>query len=80
MKLTILDGTALQGDTGANCSGTNLRDILWNYRTPTNPIPITTYNKDQEEPLESFQAIGTGIIKIIDNNQDIMHFTIISPD
>jgi hypothetical protein len=54
------------------------------------PIPITTYNKDQTETLDTFQAVGTGVIKIIDNDQDIMYFqalhtpmstgTIISPD
>jgi hypothetical protein len=88
--LNILDGTVLQGDSGANCSATNLKEIFWDYRTLTKPIPITTYNKDKTETLDKFQAIGTGIIKVIDNNQDIMHFialhtplssgTIISPD
>lgn len=90
IKLNILDGNALQGDTGANCSATNLKDILWDYRTLTKPIPITTYNKEGTESYDTFQAVGTGIIKVIDNNQDVMHFlalhtplstgTIISPD
>jgi hypothetical protein len=88
--LNILDGTALQGDLGANCSATNLKEILWDYRTLSKPIPITTYNKDKTQTLDSFQAIGTRIIKVMDNNQDILHFialhtplstgTIISPD
>jgi hypothetical protein len=88
--LNILDGTALQGDLGANCRATNLKEILWDYQTLSKPIPITTYNKDKTKTLDNFQAIGTGIIKVIDNNQDIMHFitlhtplstgTIISPD
>jgi hypothetical protein len=74
IKLNILDGTTLQGDSGANCSATKLKEILWDYRTLPKPIPITTYNKDKTETLDIFQAIGTGIIKVINNNQDIMHF------
>jgi hypothetical protein len=53
----------------------------------------THHNNVQQGPqeaFETFQAIGTGVIKIIDNNQDTMHFlalytplstgTIISPN
>jgi hypothetical protein len=90
VKPNILDGMALQCDSGANCSATNLKEIPWDYRTLIKPIPITTYNRDKTETLDTFQAIGIGIIKVIDNNQDIMHFmtlhtplstgTIIAPD
>jgi hypothetical protein len=71
--LNILDSTALQGDSGANFSATNLKEILWDYRALSKPIPITMCNKNKTETLDIFQAIGTEIIKVIDNNQD-MHF------
>jgi hypothetical protein len=78
----------LQGDTGANCGATNDASILWHYKTLITPIPITTYSDDQDE--SSCVAIGTGIIKIIANDNTTTNWlmlhtpqstgTILSPD
>ena len=78
----------LQGDTGANCGATNDATILWHYKRLIQPIPITTYSDDQEET--SCVAIGTGIVKIIANDNTTTNWlmlhtpkstgTILSPD
>jgi hypothetical protein len=60
----------LQGDTGANCGATNEASILWHYRLLTTPIPITTYSEDKTEEA-SCVAIGTGIIKIVANDNTV---------
>jgi hypothetical protein len=54
----------IQGDTGANCSATNDKSLLWDYKELEQPIPIITYN-DESEEKHSFEATGTGIIKMI---------------
>ena len=63
----------IQGDTGANCSATNLKHILWNYKHLEHPINIETYSDQQGE--NTCQAIGTGIIRIIADNDTTMHWT-----
>jgi hypothetical protein len=56
---------AIQGDTGANCSATNNISLLWNYQPLTKPIPIVTYQGQDNSTTNNFEAIGTGIIKMI---------------
>ena len=78
----------LQGDTGANCSATNRQDILWYYKPLRQPIPIETYNQTDTET--QCKAVGTGMIRMIDNNHNIIEWitlyipkstgTILSPD
>jgi hypothetical protein len=66
----------LQGDTGTNCGATNEASILWHYRLLTTPIPITTYSKDKTEEA-SCVAIGTGIIKIVANDNTVSEWTML---
>ena len=78
----------LQGDTGANCSATNRKDILWEYKLLKQPIPIETYNQTDKD--NQCTAIGTGTIRMIDDNNNIIEWstlyipkstgTILSPD
>ncbi len=56
-----------QGDMGANCGATNEASILWHYRLLKTPIPITAHSEDKSDEA-SCVAIGTGIIKIIVND------------
>jgi hypothetical protein len=66
----------LQGDTGANCGATNDVSILWYYKILSRPIPITTCsNESTDEP--SCVAIGTGILKIIANDNTITNWTML---
>jgi hypothetical protein len=77
----------LQGDTGANCGATNDNTLLWDYRRLLKPIPITTY--DGNEDSRCF-AIGVGTLKIVSNSNTTMPWmmlhtpsstgTILSPD
>jgi hypothetical protein len=65
-----------QGDTGANCGATNDASILWYYKLLKRPIPITTYSEDTtDEP--SCVAIGTGILKIIANDNTATNWTML---
>jgi hypothetical protein len=66
----------LQGDTGANCSATNDVLILWYYKILSRPIPITTYS-DESTDEPSCVAIGTGILKIIANDNIITNWTML---
>ena len=66
----------LQGDTGANCGATNEASILWHYRLLMTPIPITTYSEDKTEEA-SCVAIGTGIIKIVANDNTVSEWTML---
>jgi hypothetical protein len=66
----------LQGDTGANCGATHDASILWYYKLLKRPIPITTYSEEHhDEP--SCVAIGTGILKIIANDNTITNWTML---
>jgi hypothetical protein len=79
----------IQGDTGANCSATNNKNLLWNFKTLPKPIPIVTYQGTDNPTTDNFEATGTGIIKMIIDDT-IMEWlalytpnstgTIISPD
>ena len=66
----------LQGDTGANCGATNDVSILWYYKILSRPIPITTYS-DESTDEPSCVAIGTGILKIIANDNTITNWTML---
>ena len=77
----------LQGDTGANCGATNDLSLLWDYRTLLNPIPITTYDGNEDSRC---YAIGVGVLKLVSNSNTTMPWmmlhtpgstgTILSPD
>ena len=64
----------LQGDSGANMGATNDKSLLWNYRTFSQPIKVETYDKSTttDTPIE---APGMGIIKIIDDNGNVMDWS-----
>jgi hypothetical protein len=75
-RMKLISKDAIQGDTGANCSATNNRNILWDYKTLPSPIPIVTY---QDDHTERFEAIGTGIIKMIVNDNTLSWLTLYTP-
>lgn len=62
---------AIQGDTGANCTATNDRTILWQFQVLRQPIPIATYNADTANEQTCY-ATGMGIIKLISDDNSIL--------
>lgn len=60
-----------QGDTGANFSATNDKSILWDYKILPEPIPVITYDHGDTQEGHTCEAIGQGVIKIIDDNNSI---------
>jgi Reverse transcriptase (RNA-dependent DNA polymerase) len=85
---SIMIKHGLQGDTGANIGATNKRELIFDYQTLRQPIPITTYDDGHEE--DKCHAIGSGTIKMVDNKGNILSWimlytpsstgTILAPD
>jgi hypothetical protein len=71
---------AIQGDTGANCSATNNISLLWNYRPLNKPIPIVTYQGQDKRTVNNFEAVGTGIIKMIVDDTTVDWLTLYTPN
>jgi hypothetical protein len=71
---------AIPGDTGANCSATNNISLLWNYQPLSKPIPIVTYQGQDKRSVNSFEAVGTGIIKMIVDDTTINWLTLYTPN
>jgi hypothetical protein len=89
MQMQRFADDSIQGDTGANCSATNNKNLLWNYQPLTRPIPIVTYQGTDNTISNTFEAVGMGTIKMIveDMTMDWLALytpnstgTIISPD
>jgi hypothetical protein len=80
IRLHRLAKDAIQGDTGANCSATNNRTLLWDYKPLETPIPITTYQDQNNTMTTQFEAIGTGIIKMIVDDTTIDWLTLYTPN
>ena len=72
IKIRLLQKQAIQGDTGANCTATNLKHIIWDYKRLTNPIPITTYDNEAQDTEVHLTAEGIGTIKIVTNEQTVI--------
>lgn len=64
----------MQADTGANCTATNDRSILWNVRYLNTPIPIVTYDEKSNDDTACY-ATAIGTIKIITESNDILDIT-----
>ena len=73
IETRIVINNELQGDTGANTSATNRRDLLWNYTRLRQPIEITTYNKNDDP--ETCVAICQGKLRIIADDNTTMEWT-----
>jgi hypothetical protein len=71
---------ATQGDTGANCSATNNISLLWNYWPLNKPIPIVTYQGQDKCTVINFEAVGTGIIKMIVDDTTVNWLTLHTPN
>ena len=78
LKMRCISRDDLQGDTGANCSATNNRDLLWNCKALDKPIPIMTY-EDSSQTMTQFEAIGTGILKMIVEDTTLNWLTLYVP-
>ena len=72
IKIRLLQKQAIQGDTGANCTATNLKHIIWDYKRLVNPIPITTYDNEAQDTEVHLTAEGIGTIKIVTNEQTVI--------
>jgi hypothetical protein len=70
----------IQGDTGANCSATNNISLLWKYWPLTKPIPIVTYQGQDESTVHNFEPVGTGIIKMIVDDTTVNWLTLYTPN
>jgi hypothetical protein len=71
---------AIQGDTGANCSATNNISLLWDYWPLTKPTPIVTYQGQDKRTVNNFEAVGTGIIKMIVDDTTVNSLTLYTPN
>jgi hypothetical protein len=80
IRMHRLAKDAIQGDTGANCSATNNLALLWHYQPLKHPIPIITYQGKNKDTPHKFEAIGTGIIKMIVEDTTINWLTLYTPD
>jgi hypothetical protein len=80
-RMHLVTKDDIQGDTGANCSATNNRDILWNYKELETPIKIVTYQGDHENRIShNLEAIGTGLIKMVIKDTTLSWLTLYTPN
>lgn len=79
IRMHRLSKDAIQGDTGANCSATNDLNLLWDYRPLNKPIPIITYQGNDDNNSTNFEAVGTGVIKMIIDDKTINWLTLYTP-
>jgi hypothetical protein len=80
IRMQRLARDAIQGNSGANCSATNNRSLLWNYQSLEQPILIVTYQGKDKAIPNNFEAIGTGIIKMIVDDTTINWLTLYTPN
>ena len=66
----------LQGDSGANCTATDKKELLWEIKYFATPIQVKTFDGESNEEGEhrTIQAIGAGILKMVDDNNYIMDY------
>jgi hypothetical protein len=64
-----------QGDTGANCSATDMKEIIHNYEEFPFPQDVGVFSDD--ETGSTLQALGEGVIKIISDQGSIMEWTVL---
>jgi hypothetical protein len=64
-----------QGDTGANCSATDIKEIIHNYEEFAIPQDVGVFSND--ETGSTLQALGEGVIKIISDQGSIMEWTVL---
>ena len=66
----------LQGDSGANCTATDKKELLWQIKYFATPIQVKTFDGESNEEGEhrTIQAIGAGILKMVDDNNHIMDY------
>ena len=64
----------LQGDSGANCTATNRKELLWETKYFATPIQVKTFDGESNEEGEhrTIQVIGAGILKMVDDNNHIV--------
>ncbi len=66
----------LQGDSGANCTATDQEELLWQIKYFDTPIKVKTFDGENNDVGEhrTIDAIGAGILKMVDNNNHIMDY------
>ena len=68
-------GYELQGDSGANCTATDKKELLWEIKYFATPIQVKTFDRESNEEQgehRTIQAIGAGILKMVDDNNHIV--------
>jgi hypothetical protein len=73
----------LQGDSGANCTATDRKDLLWSIVHFDKPLQVKTFdgNNDDSGKTRTLEALGAGLMKMVDNNNHIMnHYSPLMPN
>ena len=73
----------LQGDSGANCTATDRKELLWQIKYFATPIKVKAIDGESNKEGEhgTIQEIGAGILKIVDDKNHIMdHYCLLIPN